>query len=66
MKSLLQKRHLAPSHGSSLYIPDPKMDSLVTDKVPDIFVTGHIHQIVVSRYKNVDLIKEAIIREIFI
>ena len=27
--------------------------------VPDIFVTGHIHQIVVSRYKSIDLINSS-------
>ncbi len=59
MKTLLQKRHLAPTHGSSLYIPDPKIDSLVIDKVPDIFVSGHIHQITVASYKNINLINSS-------
>lgn len=59
MKTLLQKRHLAPTHGSSLYIPDPKMDSLVIDRVPDIFVSGHIHQISVGIYRNINLINSS-------
>ena len=59
MKYLLQKRHLAPSHGSNQYIPDPRGDSLVIDTVPDIFVSGHIHQISVSNYRNVTLINSA-------
>ncbi|MGV8172357.1 MAG: metallophosphoesterase, partial [Candidatus Woesearchaeota archaeon] len=35
MKYLLQRRHLAPTHTSTLYIPDPKKDPLVIDKIPD-------------------------------
>ena len=56
MKFLLQKRHLAPSHTSTLYIPDKRKDYLVIDRVPDFFVTGHIHKTSVSQYRNVTLI----------
>jgi len=53
MKFLLQKRHLAPSHTSTIYIPDNKEDPLVIDKVPDVFVSGHLHKSDVSSYRNV-------------
>ncbi|MFA5887318.1 MAG: DNA-directed DNA polymerase II small subunit [Candidatus Nanoarchaeia archaeon] len=56
MKHLLQKRHLSPTHGSTLHIPDEKTDPLVIDKVPDIFITGHIHKSAVSNYKSTTLI----------
>ena len=56
MKFLLQKRHLAPTHGSTLYIPDTKKDSLIISKIPDFFVTGHIHKANVSSYKNITTI----------
>ncbi|MDD4877481.1 MAG: DNA-directed DNA polymerase II small subunit [Candidatus Nanoarchaeia archaeon] len=56
MKHLLQKRHLCPTHGSSLYIPDEKTDPLVIDKVPDIFITGHIHKTAISNYKSTTLL----------
>jgi len=56
MKFLLQKRHLAPSYTSALYVPDIKKDTLVIDKVPDFFVSGHIHKAVASSYKGVTLI----------
>lgn len=56
MKFLLMRRHLAPTHTSTLYLPDVKKDSLVIDKVPDFFVTGHIHKSSVSSYKNITLI----------
>jgi len=56
MKFLLQKRHLAPTHTSNLYMPDPDKDFLVIDPVPDIFASGHIHRTSVGSYKNVTTI----------
>jgi DNA polymerase II small subunit len=56
MKFLLQKRHLAPSHTSTLYIPDTDQDPLVIDKIPDFFVTGHVHKAAAANYRNVTLI----------
>ncbi len=55
MKFLLQRRHLAPTHSSSLYVPGDD-DPLVIENVPDFFVTGHIHKTSVSTYRNVTLI----------
>jgi len=59
MRFLLQRRHLAPSHSSTQYVPDENFDPLVIDKVPDIFVSGHIHQITTSNYRNVSLINSS-------
>jgi len=59
MKYLLQKRHLAPAHGSNQYIPDPRGDNLIIDLIPDVFVSGHLHQITVSNYRNITLINSA-------
>lgn len=56
MTFLLQRRHLAPTHTSTLYIPDAQKDPLVIDMVPDIFATGHIHKAVMSSYRNITLI----------
>ncbi|MBS3172231.1 DNA-directed DNA polymerase II small subunit [Candidatus Woesearchaeota archaeon] len=50
MKFLLQKRHLAPSHTSSLFIVDPNRDHLIIDEIPDIFASGHLHKSSVSQY----------------
>ena len=53
MAFLLRKRHLAPSHGSTLAAP-MKDDFLLIDKVPDIFVTAHLHsKTQIGLYKNV-------------
>lgn len=56
MQFLLQRRHLAPTHTSTIYNPNSKKDPLVIDKVPDFFLTGHLHKTVVSNYKNITLI----------
>ena len=56
MQYLLKRRHLAPTHISTSYIPNPNNDHLVIDKIPDFLVTGHIHRLSVSNYKNVSLI----------
>ena len=56
MKFLLQKRHLAPSYTSTPYVPDTNCDSLVIEKIPDFFVTGHIHKSAVANYMGVTLI----------
>jgi DNA polymerase II small subunit len=56
MKFLLQKRHLAPTHTSNLYIPDRDEDPMVINKIPDFFVTGHIHRMSVNSYKNITLL----------
>ncbi len=53
MKFLLQKRHLAPVHTSTLFVPNGKEDYLVIDQIPDIFVSGHIHKSSISKYKGV-------------
>lgn len=56
MKFLLQKRHLAPTHTSTLYVPDTNEDNLVISKVPDFFASGHIHKASAANYRNITLI----------
>lgn len=56
MEMMLKKRHLAPSHTSTLYIPDAKIDPLIIDKVPDFFVTGHIHRMTAKNFNNITLL----------
>ncbi len=56
IKFLLQRRHLAPTHTSTLYMPDPEKDPLVLEKVPDIFIGGHIHKSNVASYRGVSIV----------
>ena len=53
MRFLLQRRHLAPQHTSTLYIPDSRSDPLVIEKVPDFFFAGHIHKSGSINYRTV-------------
>lgn len=52
MNFLLKKRHLAPTHGSTLLNPMDQ-DFLLIDKIPDIFVTAHIHKARISSFRNI-------------
>lgn len=56
MKFLLQRRHLAPTHGSTLYIPDAKRDALVIEQIPDLLISGHIHKSASAFYRGVGLV----------
>ena len=56
MKFLLQKRHLAPTHGSTPIIIDTELDNLIIDKVPDFFASGHIHKTSISNYGKTTMI----------
>ena len=56
MKFLLQRRHLAPTHTSTLYIPDVRKDYLVIEQIPDFFIAGHIHKSYVSNYRNITMV----------
>ena len=56
MKFLLKRRHLAPSFESTPYFPGHRQDPLLITKIPDFFVTGHIHYSSVANYKSVTMI----------
>lgn len=56
MKFVLQRRHLAPTHESTLYIPQIEKDPLVIEKVPDFLITGHIHRVTALNYKSITLL----------
>jgi DNA polymerase II small subunit len=56
MKEMLKRRHMAPIYGSRTPLAPEKKDFMVIDKVPDIFVTGHVHGAGVDSYNGVRLI----------
>ena len=53
MKFVLQKRHFCPAHASNLFVPNGKEDYLTIEKVPDIFISGHLHKSSLAKYKGV-------------
>lgn len=53
MDFLLKRRHLAPTHSSTPYLPNDKQDPLAIYEIPDIFVSAHMHKSSVSYYNGV-------------
>lgn len=43
MKEMLIRRHLSPMYGGKTAMAPEKKDYLIVEKVPDIFVSGHVH-----------------------
>ena len=56
MKVMLRKHHLAPTYGGYTPLAPEHSDYMVIDKVPDIFVTGHVHLAAIGDYRGVTLI----------
>jgi DNA polymerase II small subunit len=56
MKEMLVRRHLAPVYGSKTPIAPEHLDYMVIERVPDIFVTGHIHKTAVEKYRDILMI----------
>jgi DNA polymerase II small subunit len=56
MRELLRRRHLAPIYGEKTPLAPEWHDYLVIDEVPDIIVTGHVHQYGIESYRGVTLI----------
>jgi DNA polymerase II small subunit len=52
MKYLLNNRHLSPTHGSNQYYPS-EIDSNFIEKIPDIFISGHVHKSGVTYHNNI-------------
>ena len=56
MKEMLKRRHMAPIYGGIASLAPERKDYLIIDRVPDIFVTGHVHVTAVDSYRDVILI----------
>jgi len=53
MRLLLQGRHLAPLYGGKTPLSPESKDSLVIERVPDIFHAGHVHALEYGNYRGV-------------
>jgi len=56
MKVMLKKHHLAPTYGGYTPLAPEHMDYMVIDRIPDIFVTGHVHLAQIGDYRGVTLL----------
>jgi DNA polymerase II small subunit len=52
MKEILLRRHLVPIYGERTPIAPEHTDMLLVDRLPDIFVTGHVHTAGCENYSN--------------
>jgi DNA polymerase II small subunit len=59
VKHLLFRRHLAPTHGATTYIPDRNEDSMLIKDIPDILTTGDLHKTDIDSYNNVLIISNS-------
>ena len=56
MKVMLQKHHIAPMYGGYTPLAPEHKDYMIIDRVPDIFVTGHVHLANLGEYRGVTLV----------
>ncbi|MEM2956159.1 MAG: metallophosphoesterase [Candidatus Pacearchaeota archaeon] len=56
IKTILNKRHLAPTHASTVYIPTKDTDPLAIREVPDVIATGELHKVDIGFYNNIRII----------
>jgi DNA polymerase II small subunit len=56
MREMLKRRHLAPIYGDRTALAPEQKDYLVIDRVPNVFVTGHVHACKVAEYRGIKLI----------
>ena len=56
MKRMLRKHHLSPTYGGYTPLAPEHFDYMVIDRIPDIFVTGHVHLATIGEYRGITLI----------
>ncbi len=56
MKVMLKKHHLAPTYGGYTPLAPEHEDYMLIDRIPDIFVTGHVHLAQIGDYRGVTLL----------
>lgn len=56
MREMLKRRHLSPIYGNRVSIAPESVDHFVIDTIPDIFHSGHVHTVGLSRYRGVTIV----------
>lgn len=56
MKEMVSGRHLAPMYGQKTALAPEKKDYMAMEKVPDIFVSGHVHGAGKMNYRGMRMI----------
>jgi DNA polymerase II small subunit len=63
MKEMLRRGHLAPIYGRNLSFIPLKEDYYIIDPVPDVLITGHIHDHSISNYNGILTINASTFQE---
>lgn len=56
MEEMLRRRHLCPIYGGKTPLAPEHRDHLAIERIPDIFVTGHVHAARTGEYRGTRLI----------
>lgn len=56
MQEMIKSRHLAPIYGQKTALAPERKDYLLIQTIPDIMITGHVHNIGCKNYKGVRMI----------
>jgi DNA polymerase II small subunit len=56
VRHMLKRRHLAPTHSDTVYIPNADSDPLVIHEVPDVLCTGEVHRLDIDNYNGIYII----------
>jgi DNA polymerase II small subunit len=56
VRHMLKRRHLAPTHGEVVYIPNMEKDPMVISEIPDVLCTGEVHRPDIESYNGVLII----------
>ena len=56
VEHMLKRRHLGPTHGDVVYIPNADKDPLVISEIPDVLCTGEVHRLDISNYNGILII----------
>ncbi len=59
VQHLLLRRHLAPCHGATVYIPNKDEDPMVINEVPDVITTGDLHRTDIEKYNGTLIISNS-------
>ena len=59
VQHLLLRRHLAPSHGAAIYIPDAQKDPMLIREIPDVITTGDLHKSDIDKYNGILIISNS-------
>ena len=59
MKEMLDRRHLLPIYGRKTPIAPEHKDYMTIRRVPDIFVTGHVHSFGARQYRDVIMLNSS-------